>query len=234
MLQDKYPLTLYADQEHERLRTAVVFLLLFLLIIIFSVSRSIFSSASGIVASYNVALSCVISPVLALSIVWLVEQYLKTVWHSGNSIVITIDSITAVEKGQPDIVISRQAELTRFEYYFRLDNVIRNGRERRESRDALCLASEIVQGENQFVVYTYMPEKSAVKWTESFRELDPHAEIGNKKERKSFAHTRTVPIELLRGKDGRYWLAEQHRWKTGMELTAADFEVFMEESGRKG
>ncbi len=227
--ENSYPLTLYADQEHERLRTAVVFLLFFLTLIIFIVSRVTYGSVSGTIASYSFALSCITSLALALAVAWAAERYLKTIWRSGDSVTITADSIVVASNNQPDIIVSCQVKLVRFDYYFHLKNPTRTGRERRVSGDAVCLASEVVQGNEQFILYAYMPSKVEAKWMDPFRELNPNL-IDDKGEQKAFVRTRAVPVELLRGKDGRYWLAEQHRWKTGMELTAEDFEIFMEES----
>jgi hypothetical protein len=42
-----------------------------------------------------------------------------------------------------------------------------------------------------------------------------------------------VTTDLLRGKDGRFWLAEQRRWQQGIELTPDDFETFIDYVRRK-
>ena len=228
------PIVLYADQEHERLRTAVMFLLLFLTIIIFISSRSLFNSTKlgQDVADYSFALSCLTALVLALAIGWAAETYLKSIWHSGNSISITPHEIIAERTGQPEVRLNRDAAVSPLSWYFKLENVSRNGRERRLPRNSVCLASEIAQEKERVVVYSYALAKDAAVWTEEFREIDPRQLPKKKNGRFAPPKARTIPVELLRGKNGRYWLAERHRWQTGMELTTKDFEIFMKESGK--
>ncbi len=228
------PIVLHADQEHERLRTAVMFLLLFLLIIFFIASRSLFSSTQlgQDIANYSFVLSCVTSLVLALTIGWAAENYLKSIWRSGSTVTITPHEIISENKGKPEVRLSRNAEATPLNWYFKLENVSKNGRERRLSRNSICLATEIAQGDGRVVVYAYMSEKEAAAWTESFTEINPRNLPNEKRSRFTAPKARTIPVELLRGKNGRYWLAERHRWQTGMELTNKDFETFMKESSK--
>ena len=233
MIEMDTPIVLHADQEHERLRTAVMFLLLFLLIIIFIASRALFSSTQlgQDIANYSFVLSCVTSLMLALTIGWAAENYLKSIWRSGSTITVTPHEIITENRGEPEVRLNRNAGATPLSWYFKLENVSRNGRERRLPRNSICLATELAQGDGRVVVYSYMSTKEAAAWTESFTEINPRSLPNEKKSRFSAAKARTIPVELLRGKNGRYWLAERHRWQTGMELTNKDFETFMKESG---
>ena len=228
------PIVLHADQEHERLRTAVMFLLLFLLIIFFITSRALFSSTQlgQDIANYSFVLSCVTSLVLALTIGWAAENYLKSIWRSGSTVTITPHEIISENKGKPEVRLNRNAEATPLNWYFKLENVSKNGRERRLSRNSICLATEIAQGDGRVVVYAYMSEKEAAAWMDSFNEINPRNLPDEKRSRFTAPKARTIPVELLRGKNGRYWLAERHRWQTGMELTVKDFETFLKESGK--
>ena len=226
------PIVLYADQEHDQLRTAVISILIFLVFVIFTVSRVVFrNTLSGEVASYNFALSCLTALVLGLTIGWFAEQYLKTIWRSGSKITIAPHEIISESKEKGEVRLNRESGTTQFSWYFKLENTDRNGRERRLKRDTICIASEVAQGDGYVVVYTYLPTKEAAIWTDEFREIDPRELTDEKSSRFAASKTRTIPVELLRGKNGRFWLAERHRWQTGMELTNKDFETFMEESG---
>jgi len=225
------PIVLHANQEHDQLRTAVISILIFLLFIIFTVSRAIFSNTlSGEIASYNFILSCLTALVLGLTIGWFAEQYLKKIWRSGSSVTIAPHEIIAESKETGEVRLNLEAGITQFSWYFKLENTDRNGRERRLPRSSVCLASEVAQGDGYVVVYTYVPTKEAMNWTDKLREIDPRELTDEKSRRFAASKTRTIPVELLRGKNGRYWIAERHRWQTGMELTQKDFETFMDKS----
>lgn len=227
----KFPIVLHANQEHDRLRTAVISILIFLLFIIFTVSRAIFSSTlSGEIASYNFILSCLTALVLGLTIGWFAEQYLKKIWRSGSIVTIAPHEIIAESKEAGEVRLNREADLTQFSWYFKVENTDKNGRERRLARNSICLASEVAQGDGHVVVYTYAPAKEVEVWTNELREIDPRELTDEKSSRFAASKTRTIPVELLRGKNGRYWIGERHRWQTGMELTKKDFETFMRES----
>jgi hypothetical protein len=225
------PIVLHADQEHDRLKTAVISILIFLLFVIFTVSRVVFSTMlSDEMLGYTFILSCVTALVLGLTLGWFAEQYLKTVWSSGNNVTISPHEIVATNKEAGEVRLNREAGITQFSWYFKLENTDRNGRERRLPKNSICLASEVAQGDGHVVVYAYAPANEAENWTKQFREIDPRELTDEKSNRFAASKTRTIPVELLRGKNGRYWIAERHRWQTGMELTKKDFETFMDKS----
>jgi hypothetical protein len=114
-------------------------------------------------------------------------------------------------------------------WFFRLRGYARGGKERRMPASWLCLACQLQQGEVKLILFTFMPPARAQALLSDFHEIKP-AEVYTRsvKDRLVAPSRPTVPAATLAGKEGRYWLAERNRWQEGAELTAADFETFIQ------
>lgn len=102
------------------------------------------------------------------------------------------------------------------------------------AKDWLCFCCQVQQDENRFIVYTFAPPTQTAVYTPThplrFQKINP-VEVYDASENGRFAPpTRpdTIPSEILNSKNGRYWLAEQRRWREGLELTRQDFETFLQ------
>ncbi|MFQ5419497.1 MAG: hypothetical protein ACE5EY_03935 [Anaerolineae bacterium] len=222
----------HADQEHSSLRALVVFLLITFLWLFFGLVRwAVATWASPAVQEFITAVSCAGSLTLSLVVTWVLEQWLKKVWHSGRNLSVASNEILIHDQKRDEITIDLKQNFMHLTWYYHLNGFQQTGRERRLSKKWLCLACQVQQDEYRFAVYTYLPPHEARAWLEDksfqFRKLDPE-DLLDKDGRKKVGNLRLkLPKEVITGKDGRHWLAEQHRWQSGFELAPADFDAFM-------
>lgn len=240
------PRILHADPEHGGIRFIIVVILLLGLILGFIVIQLLLSllASDTILIEFATALSCTGAIILALALAWASETYLKRVWHSGTRLelgqsqlaYLKAHKITSAEESKYEEMFfdwSKNINITR--WYFDLDGYPRAGRERQISSKWLCLACQIQQDEARMIVHGYFPPQEAEPWINNQRLAEPfqpismaklYNETGRKK--RGVATRPAVPSHMLTGASGRYWLAEQKRWREGVELTRADFTTLME------
>lgn len=237
---------LYAEQEHGGIRMAV-FLTLFAAYVVgfVLISWLLRTFAPQPVADYGTFLACVGAVPLALLAIWLTENALKNVWHSGLTVQLDPAGVYVEDTrdgGQPlgptdPPVIRWDVPFGQLNWYFRLSGYPRGGRERRVSAKWLCVCTELQQDDNRLSVFAFMPPEEAAVWTEgaatkaSFHVLNL-AEVSDRglRSRVGPPSRPSIPTSLLHSKDGRYWLAERRRWEMGIELTAEDFAQVMVET----
>ncbi|MEJ2748998.1 MAG: hypothetical protein P8183_14000 [Anaerolineae bacterium] len=229
------PIVLHADQEHDRLRTAIVLFLIVCFFLSYWLVHSILQlDFWGSIRDYAVSLSCVLGLVLALAISAGLEAWLKRVWPSGRHLMLHEDGIHIRDKTGESQVIHQSDRLARLGWYFNLQGYRRGGREKRLPKKWLCLAYQRQQGDTRLIVHSYMSPKKARTWLEheaaepQFHEIKPGDLSETSLSARLSAPARpTISSEVLAGSDGRYWLAERHRWDEGFELTPNDFAIFM-------
>ena len=225
-------ITLNADQEHVGLRAAVMAIVLGGFVIGFLATNTILSSGDGLVASYSFPLSCILALLLALGAAALGETIMKRYWHSGRRI--EIDRLE-MRAWLPDGKAARldwSGRVWAIKWTFPLSGYPRGGRERRLTAKHRCLACQLQQDDTRIILFGYLKGSQAEPLLDSsdFRELDPSEFY----ERRMFRWLRgatdrpKLPTNVLTGKDGPYWLAEQRRWTDGIELSSSDFETFWE------
>ncbi len=236
---------LHADQEHGGVRIIVLVVLilgLFLGFIFIQTALSLLASDT-ILIEFATVLSCSGAIVLALAITWVTEIYLKRSWPSGTMLMLGngyLEFEPGKHRGEnekdedQEIAFDMAKTLNITRWYFELSGYARAGRERRVSRKWLCLACQLQQDDTSLIAFSYYPPEAAAEWIENKRLAEPfHAislaylynEAGKKKRD---ASTRpAIPSSMLTGSDGRYWLAEQKRWKNGIEFTHEDFDTFL-------
>lgn len=231
-----FPLTLHADKEHGGIRVAVLVLLavagwLSYLLLNALIRPILPDSLSG----YAIFLACLGAVPLGLGIVWVAEQGLKQVWHSGRSLTLDEEGIHVSDKDQEVKMLNWSENLAQINWYFSLADYARGGRERRVPGKWFCFASQLRQDDERLIAFTYVPPKKAESWAESnssmplFHQIDP-ADVYETTFRARLgppARPAEIPASVLRGPDGPYWLAEQRRWQDGFELTGSDFETFI-------
>lgn len=236
---------LHADPEHGGLRLIVIFILVLGLIMGFVLIQLLLSllASETILIEFATVLSCSGAIVFALGAAWASEIYLKRIWHSGTMLLLG-DAQLGYQSGKrrdgdeeeagQEMVFdwSKTINLTR--WYFELTGYARAGRERRVSEKWLCLACRVQQDDDSVIAYAYLPPDEATIWVDNQRIAEPfhkislahlYSEAGKKK--RDAATRPTIPSSMLSGRDGRYWLAEQKRWKAGVELTKEDFATLL-------
>ncbi len=227
------PVILHTDREHDKLRTTIVLILILLYFISYRIVQALLNLAMfATVRDYATAISCVLGLVLALGVTAVIEKILKRTWHSGQSLTLDEEGILAQYRHQNPIRIRQNGSMTRINWTFGLKGYRRGGREKRLPAKWVCLACQLQQDDHRLIVYSYMPPREAAVWLNDerhkFRRINQADAI-----EPTLASKLKMPIrpevsnEMLRGKDGRYWLAERNRWLDGLELTHEDFAIFM-------
>lgn len=230
------PVILHADQEHDGLRAAVVLLLMVLFLFSFWLVNALLRwELFSAIRDYAVSVSCVGGLMLALGASAVVEMWLKRVWHSGRSLTLNEQGILIQTRRQADQQIHRGGSLTYLNWTFKLSGYRRGGREKRLPAKWVCLACQLQQDDCRLIVYSYMPPKKAARWLEDgdsphkFHAIDlSEASDSSLAGRVKMPARPEISNEMLRGRDGRYWLAERTRWTEGFELTPKDFATFMQ------
>lgn len=236
MTSSNSPIVFHADAEHTGLRVTVVILLGVAVIILYFLINAAWSAMVPTLPDFSFIITCTSSIALGLVVIWGVEKGLKQVWHSGRSLILDESGISVQDEGI-EYQLSWQGHLNLLYWQFLLDGYKRGGRERRVPKRWHCLALQVQEGENRVIVYTFMSPKHTTAFLEShshgrepFHQINP-AEVFSQAMDTAFysvpSRPRKIPNEYLTGKDGSYWLAEQNRWWEGFELSAQEFEKFL-------
>ncbi len=232
---DSSPTILHADKEHDKLRTVVILLLISFFFISFGLVNTILQLEFwGGIRDYAVSLSCVLGLVLALAISAGIEVWLKRVWPSGRSLMFSATDIHIRNKSAEIQQINFKKGAAHLRWFFDLKGYRRGGREKRLPKKTVCLAYQLQQGETRLIAHSYMSPAKAKDWLEAdspdlrFHEIHPDDVYETSLASRLGTPARPkITNEVLSGSDGRYWLAERHRWEEGFELTPQDFAIFM-------
>lgn len=235
---------LHADQEHAGLRVVVLGMVVLGVIVGYTgVNWALTRFASPEVQDYTVFLSCVGGAPLGLAIAWVGERILKRVWPSGNQVVLHSGETAVIEAAwQTDAAAKTEQNFepargdTLF-WYFSLSGYPRGGSERRAPKRFYCMAAQVQEDEDRLIVYAFVSPRKTEELIEimgtneegaGFHEIEPK-DVYDRKLLSFRAPARPqIPAEVIRGPDGHYWLAERRRWQDGLELTAGDFETFIQ------
>ena len=226
------PTVFRADQEHSGIRTAVMVLLLVTIIVLYMGIRAVWSALSpdGL-PDFSFLINCTLSLVLGLAIVYGIEQLLKLYWPSGRALIVDDATIQTQSKIEESVVIKWAHQPYNQSWWFNLKGFQRGGRERRVPKDWVCVATQLQEADKRIIAYAYLPQKKAARYTEDnrrFHQIYP-AEVYKSgfRSRVNLPSRPEIPSAVLAGKDGKYWQAERNRWVYGYELSAKDFEKFM-------
>ncbi len=230
------PLVLHAEQEHPRLRFAVVAALLVVYGLSFFAFRALIRLAPGDLASFALAISCVLSALVALGVTWGLEKWLKTAWPSGYSLVLGDKTLQVNQPELEPLSFSWSAATDLLGWYFSLHGYKRGGPERRVPDNWYCLACQVQQDDRRLIIFTLAAPAKVAHHLEGqgtgvdFHKINP-AEVYESSLSSRFqppSRPQTIPTQVLTGKDGRFWLAEQRRWQEGLELPLKEFGIFLD------
>jgi hypothetical protein len=227
------PITLYAEQEHAGIRAVIVISMVLSYLFCFWLINILGQLLPERMTSLGFVLACLLAAPLAIGITWLLEKWLKQVWHSGYSLVLQDTGFHVSQRTETGIDFDLNDRFSHLAWYFLLAGYKRGGRERRVPEKWLCLCCQVQQDEERVIVYTFAsPKKTAVYENDHpllFEKINPVDiySIHHKDRFEPPSRPSKLPPEIISGKNGRYWLAEQRRWQEGLELTFADFETFI-------
>ncbi|MCL4263072.1 MAG: hypothetical protein KJ069_07645 [Anaerolineae bacterium] len=230
------PIVLHADQEHSGLRMVIIIALFAGVIFFFLLLNTFWPQiAPPQLVDFTSIIACFGSLVLALVAVWGIEQGLKRVWHSGRLLTLDGEGILVQDIDLPPYTLNWSGNMNQLYWRFTLKGYKRGGRERRVPEKWICLAVQVREGENQLITYTYIAPKQADQLMARhgrahFHEIHP-ADVYATDARSRYlslpSRPEKIPADILAGKDGKQWLAEQRRWLEGFELSPRDFETFI-------
>ena len=82
------PITLYAEQEHAGIRAVIVISMVVSYLFCFWLINILSQLLPERMTSLGFVLACLLAAPLAIGITWLLEKWLKQVWHSGYSLIL--------------------------------------------------------------------------------------------------------------------------------------------------
>jgi hypothetical protein len=224
---------LYADREHAGVRYVVLAILTIIFIIGFLLLNRYLGSMNGtLISEYSLVLSCVGGLVLGLAFSGAGEYLLKKYWPSGRMVTLDEFGARATLPDSQQVTLDWSLRSYAIKWQFALKGFPRGGREKRIPASYYCLACQLQQDEERLIVYGYFPKKRAARWldTGDYFEIRPGDFYDNNplSRRLKSPDRPDVPASALTGKMGLYWMGERRRWEQGLELTADDFEIFID------
>lgn len=213
--------TYRVDIAHPGLRlvslvTGLIGVLLGSLVIMPAITRM-----PGIGETPDVLLACIGGPAIGFGAGWAMERFLRGVWPSGRWLEVSEEAVTLRERSGEAIRIEWAEAVEVLSWHF----VIRGGR-MWISRGWYCVACRIVQGDRTITPYAFMKPTDAqamAQW-EAFPEL-----ISRKQDARPGTGYRAQPAV---GQE-QLWEAEGDRWRSGGEMTPADFTALISEIDRQ-
>jgi hypothetical protein len=228
-------MVLHADKEHAGLRATVMLVVILGFVVSFFVLNTFLNSsmfAGSLLAAYALPLSCALGLVLALALAGLSEALMKRYWPSGRRLVIDERGLQAVLPDDKEAKLDWSGRVWAIRWFFSLAGYPRGGRERRLTAKHTCLACQLQQDDERLIVYSYLKAAEAETLLASgdFHKIEPaeYYERGTFRRFRGGTDRPQLPAKVLTGKDGPFWLAEQRRWTSGLELTPGDFANFYE------
>ncbi|MCA9971388.1 MAG: hypothetical protein KC425_14280 [Anaerolineales bacterium] len=229
------PIVLYADQDHRGLRAVALLLLPACVALVYWLLLQAFRLlAPADMPGYVVLFAAILGLPVGLGLAAAAERGLKRVWRSGSRVDVSEGVVAAWTRRGENGRIDLAREFVCTHWYFELRGYPRGGSERRVPAHWLCVCTQVEQDDQRIVVFTLLPPARAARLIEirpvPYREIFP-ADIYRGRPARSSWVVRSWPArpeisaDVLRGKDGRFWLAERHRWREGMELTPQDYEI---------
>ena len=226
------PKVMYADQEHGGLRIGVLMILFIGFLLTFILLAVLFGNLSGgLLADFSLVFACLGALLLALGLAWLSENLMKRYWHSGRKVTVEQQGLRANIADEKEIMIRWSDRMTSIRWFFQMSGYPRAGRERRVQNNHLCLACQVRQSGEFLIVYSFLSKTKAQVLLDrsEYFQINPGAfyKVGRYRPLRGHPERPEIPSNVLLGKRGPYWLAEQRRWTEGLELEIEDFEVFV-------
>jgi hypothetical protein len=224
-------IVLHANKEHAGVRFVVLLSLATAFIALLLGFNLWLSNLDTDIANYSLAISCVISLLLALGFGALVEYWLKRNWPSGQNVVLGKDGLAATLSGGREVTIGWSRRFNLLKWHFAVSGYARGGRERRVPKNYHCLAIQVQQDDQRFIVHAFLPQNKMTPLISEGNavEIKPgdYAKGGAIRRWAGSTDRPKIPTSVLAGREGPYWIAERRRWAEGLEMEARDLETFL-------
>jgi hypothetical protein len=226
------PITLHANKEHSGVRFVVLFVLAGVFLAAFIGLLLLIGSMNSAIAEFATILSCLLALPVALGLAAITERYLKLYWPSGQRVDLSEEGVVAYPAGDRSATIDWSARFNVLTWYFSLKGYALGGRERRLPKNYYCLALQLQQDKQRFVVHTYLPVGRVTPVIEGkeFLEIKPgdYFKGGRVKRWIGSPDRPKIPTSVLASREGPYWTAERRRWVEGLELEIGDFQKLLD------
>jgi hypothetical protein len=223
-------ITLHADQEHAGLRAAVLLIVIGGFVAGFLIIDPLLRGGEGFIATYSWPISCTLALILALAVAAVGESFMKRNWFSGRRVEIDDLTLKAWLPEDKTVALDWSHRVLIVKWTFSLAGYQRGGRERRLTAKHHCFACQLQQDKQRVIIYGYLKGRQVEALPEGadFHQIDPSEYYERRAVRwfRGATDRPKLPTNVLTGKDGPFWLAEQRRWSEGIELTAQDFATF--------
>jgi hypothetical protein len=226
------PVTLHANKEHSGVRFVVIIVLAAAYFAAFIGLNVILGRLNSAIADFAIVLSCILALPVALGFAAIIERYLKRSWPSGQRVDISDEGAVAYLVDDKVASFDWSARFTVLRWYFSIKGYALGGRERRLSKNSYCVALQLQQDDNRFVVHSYLPQVRVAGMIEGkeFLKIEPaeYYQGGFVRRWAGSTDRPKIPTSVLAGREGPYWIAERRRWAEGLELEIGDFQAFLD------
>lgn len=225
------PFVFDVDPEHTGLRLAVVLILFVALWVSYILVRWLLASFAPQLESPTI-LACIGAFPLSLFFGWVAENMLKRNWPSGRKLLLARDSLRLQRPPREDEIIHLDEPVQQLWWSFSLSDYPRGGRERRLPATWRCAAGQLRQDDTRILPYCFVPANRVEEWEAQydFELLKPGDVYDTSLTARLAGPSRPeLSAEVVAGEQGRYWLAERHRWQEGVEMTPDDFHLLLQQ-----
>lgn len=242
-LSEQKPHTLHGDPEHDALRMTIPLIFMLLLAALYWLTLQVMPRLfGGDAGQFYILAVCAALPLALLGMKGL-DGWLKKWWHSGRALHIEPDPHTNAWRiryeqknaTEEPSYFPLQDDLDTTRWHFRMEPFPRTGRERQIPNGWYCAAVQMQTEHGRVVAHTFLKPAQAENLfaRASFHQIKMGNlyEMGIGGRMRQFASPNgrpEIPGQLIIGEEGRYWLAERHRWQEGLELTPNDFVTLIE------
>jgi len=225
-------ITLHANKEHSGVRLVVIFVLAAAFFATYIGLNGIVRDLESAISEFAFILSCSFALLVSLGLAAITERYLKLNWPSGQRVELSESGAVVYLKEARTNAIDWSDRFTVLRWYFAIKGYAVGGRERRLSKNYFCLALQLQQDDQRFVVNCYLSSSqvSPIIEGKGFLKISPaeYYKGGFVSRWIGSTDRPKIPSSVLAGREGPYWIAERRRWTEGMELESDDFLAFLD------
>ncbi len=230
-------ITLHANKEHPGVRLVVIFVLAAAFFATYIGLNATVQGLESPISDFAFIVSCSSALLVSLGLAAITERFLKRNWPSGQRIELNESGAVVYLKDARTNTIDWSARFTVLKWFFAVKGYAVGGRERRLPKNYFCLAFQLQQDDQRFVVNCYLPSNrvSPIIEGKGFLKITPadYYKGGFVTRWIGSTDRPKIPPNILAGREGPYWLAERRRWTEGLELERDDFLAFLDLVGEK-
>lgn len=196
----------------------------------------------GTIGDY-VVITAVVSLFLGVGAAALLDPLIKKVWPSGYALTFEGPVVRLKRPHGENQIIHLDQDHRVTCWYYKMAGYPRFGRERQIRKGNFLVGCQIQQDEQRIVFHTFAsPIKiNGIVSSGEFGEINMDeiydTSIGGRirgmRPLRTPGSRPEIPATLIVSDQGKFWLAERHRWAEGVELTNGDFVKAIEQLGMR-